>query len=117
MIAEKIILYSNTEIIMSGRECTEYYLYYAAAQVVNVSIYLAVFNLLPVPPFDGARFFMIFLPTKLYIKIMRYERVIMTVIMLLFLFGAFSIPMAFMSRWISQGLFYATGYVEFFMGV
>lgn len=117
MIAEKIILYSNTEIIMSGRECTEYYLYYAAAQVVNVSIYLAVFNLLPVPPFDGARFFMIFLPTKLYIKIMRYERAIMTVIMLLFLFGAFSIPMAFMSRWISQGLFYATGYVEFFMGV
>lgn len=117
MIAEKVILYSNAEIIMSGKECPEYYLYYAAAQVVSVSIYLAVFNLLPVPPFDGARFFLIFLPTKLYMRIIKYERAIMTVIMLLFLFGVFSIPMAFLSQWISKGLFYATSYVEFFMGV
>ncbi|MCM1055256.1 MAG: site-2 protease family protein [Bacteroides sp.] len=117
MIAEKIILYSNMEIILSGKESPEYYLYYAAAQVVSTSIYLAVFNLLPVPPFDGARFFMIFLPTKLYIRIMKYERAIMTVIMLLFLFGVFNLPMAFLSSSISQGLFYATGYVEFFMGI
>lgn len=117
VIAEKILLYSNAEIIASGRECIEFYLYYAAARIVSVSIYFAVFNLLPVPPFDGARFFMVFLPTKLYIRIMRYERVIMTVIMLLFIFGVFSIPMAFLSNWISKGLFYATGFVEYFMGV
>lgn len=117
VIAEKIILYSNTEVLASGIECTEFYLYYAAARIVSVSIYFAVFNLLPVPPFDGARFFMVFLPTKLFIRIMKYERVIMTVIMLLFVFGVFSVPMAFLSSWISKGLFYATGYVEFFMGV
>lgn len=33
-----------------------------------------VFNLIPVPPFDGSRFFGIFLPTKLYFQIMKYER-------------------------------------------
>lgn len=117
MIAEKIILYSNAELLASGRECTEFYLYYAAARIVSVSIYFAVFNLLPVPPFDGARFFMSFLPTKLFIRIMKYERAIMTVIMLMFVFGVFSVPMAFVSNWISKGLSYATGYVEFFMGV
>lgn len=117
MIIEKLIYYSNIEVLMLGNPCAEMYLYYAAVQVVNVSIYLAVFNLLPIPPFDGSRFFLAFLPTKLFIKIMKRERVIMIVIMLLFLFGIFSIPMNFLSEWISKGLFYATGYVEFFMGI
>ena len=35
------------------------------------------FNLIPVPPFDGSRFFGMFLPTKIYFKIMRYERYIL----------------------------------------
>ena len=38
---------------------------------------LAVFNLIPVPPFDGSRFFSLFLPTKIYFAMMRYERYIM----------------------------------------
>ncbi|MDE7280668.1 MAG: site-2 protease family protein [Ruminiclostridium sp.] len=73
VIAEKIIMYSNMEILASGKECTEFCLYYAAARIVSVSIYFAVLNLLPVPPFDGARFFMVFLPAKLFFRIMRYE--------------------------------------------
>ena len=43
---------------------------------------LAVFNLIPVPPFDGSRFFSLFLPTKTYFKIMQYERYIMIGILL-----------------------------------
>ena len=35
---------------------------------------LAIFNLIPVPPFDGSRFFSMFLPTRWYFAIMRYER-------------------------------------------
>ena len=33
-----------------------------------------VFNLIPVPPFDGSRFVTAFLPTKWYFKLMQYER-------------------------------------------
>ena len=33
-----------------------------------------VFNLIPVPPFDGSRIFSVVLPTKVYFNIMRYER-------------------------------------------
>lgn len=35
---------------------------------------LAIFNMIPVPPFDGSRFFSLFLPAKWYFGIMRYER-------------------------------------------
>jgi Zn-dependent protease len=43
--------------------------------VINF-IYM-VFNMIPVPPFDGSRIMLAFLPTNIYFKIMRYERQIM----------------------------------------
>lgn len=35
---------------------------------------LAVFNMIPVPPFDGSRIATVFMPTKMYFQIMQYER-------------------------------------------
>ena len=49
--------------------------------VLNIS--LAVFNLIPIPPFDGSRIAYTFLPVNLYFKVMRYERIIMMVILVL----------------------------------
>ena len=43
---------------------------------------LAVFNLIPIPPFDGSRFFSLFLPEKTYFSMMKYERYIMIGILL-----------------------------------
>lgn len=37
----------------------------------------AVFNLIPIPPFDGSRLALVFLPPKTYFGIMKYERQIM----------------------------------------
>lgn len=39
-----------------------------------LNLSLAIFNLIPVPPFDGSRFLFVFLPTKWYFKVMKYER-------------------------------------------
>lgn len=47
--------------------------FYAA--VINFMFML--FNLIPIPPFDGSRIALAFLPDKIYFGIMRYERQIM----------------------------------------
>ena len=40
----------------------------------TINVGLGIFNLIPVPPFDGSRILNIALPKKWYFKIMRYER-------------------------------------------
>ena len=47
-------------------------LFFEVLAYLNVA--LAVFNLIPVPPFDGSRFAYVFLPNKWYFKVMQYER-------------------------------------------
>lgn len=51
---------------------------------VLLNISLAVFNLIPIPPFDGSRVAYVLLPQKLYFRVMKYEQTIMIVILLLF---------------------------------
>lgn len=48
---------------------------------------LAIFNLIPVPPFDGSRILFTFLPDKYYFGIMRYEQYILIGVLLLLSFG------------------------------
>ena len=40
----------------------------------SINVGLGIFNLIPVPPFDGSRILNVVLPEKLYFKVMRYER-------------------------------------------
>ena len=40
----------------------------------SVNIGLGLFNLLPIPPFDGSRLLNVILPPKTYFEIMKYER-------------------------------------------
>ena len=51
---------------------------------VAMNVILAIFNLIPVPPFDGSRIFYAFLPPKWYFGVMKYERYIMIGCILLF---------------------------------
>lgn len=40
----------------------------------SVNVGLGVFNLVPIPPFDGSRILHVILPEKIYFGIMKYER-------------------------------------------
>ena len=44
------------------------------ANTAFLSIALAVFNMLPIPPLDGSKVLFSLLPENVYFKLMRYER-------------------------------------------
>ena len=56
-------------------------------QAISLNVFFAVFNLIPVPPFDGSRILYVFLPPKYYFGVMKYERYICLGFMLLLFFG------------------------------
>ena len=81
-------------------------------QICQISIYLAVFNLIPIPPLDGSRLLLAFLPTKWYFKVMRYEKYIMLAIILLLYTGLLSGPLGEASNAVYRGLDFATGWID-----
>ena len=84
---------------------------------ISLNISLAVFNLLPIPPFDGSRIFLAFLPTRLYFKAMQYERYIMMAVLLLVLIGALDTPLYYLNQGAQRVLWAATGYIEPLLGI
>ena len=72
--------------------------------VANINIYLAVFNLILIPPLDGSRLLSAFLPNKYYYALMRYERFIFWGVIALLWVGVLDIPLDFLSSAIGNGL-------------
>lgn len=79
---------------------------------IVLNLNLMIFNLIPIPPFDGSRIAYIFLPTDLYFKIMRYERFIMIGFIVLLASGIIDIPLGVVTDFISDLLFGITGMPE-----
>lgn len=84
--------------------------------MISMNISLAVFNLIPVPPFDGSRIVLLFLPEKYYFRIMRYERYIMAAVLALVLFGALDRPLSFLVNLVWGAMNGLTGFVELAFG-
>lgn len=85
--------------------------------MISMNISLAVFNLLPAPPFDGSRIALLFLPQRLYFRIMRYERYIMGAVLILVLAGLLNRPLGFLVNAVWRGMLAATGFVELAFGL
>ena len=75
--------------------------------VLNLSY--ALFNMIPIPPWDGSRVLYAFLPPKLYFGIMKYERYIMMIMLILLWTGILSLPLGAGVNFLTGGLFRITG--------
>lgn len=67
------------------------------AYVARINALLAVFNLLPIPPFDGYRVLMSFLPARWVYAIESRAQIINMVMMILLISGILSIPIGWLS--------------------
>ena len=109
MILYKVVLYSG----LAGRVSPLAMFLY---DMVVMNLSLAVFNLIPVPPFDGSRIVLLFLPERLYFKAMRYERYIMLAVLALVFLGALNVPLSVAVNFLWNRLVDLTGFVELFWG-
>ncbi len=64
---------------------------------VYLNVSLAVFNLIPIPPFDGSRIFLTFLPPKIYFGIMKYEKYILIATLVLLYLNILNYPIEFVT--------------------
>ena len=83
-------LYVGTSLVETLPQKLLYLIFVFLYQFAALNVGLAIFNLIPLPPFDGSRMAYIFLPAKWYFGIMRYERYIMIGFLILIWLGAFS---------------------------
>ena len=79
-----------------------YFIYLFLILGIRLNITLAVFNLIPIPPLDGSRIMLLFLPTDTYFKIMRYERYLSIALMIALAFGLLDKPINLVSNFFLQ---------------
>ena len=92
MVIYKII------IVASGMALNEttFYVVTGLMYVVMINAFLAVFNLLPIPPFDGYHILASFLPSKWLYNLERYNQIISFVMFILLVSRVLDRPLAFL---------------------
>lgn len=87
-----------------GMYLMEFLLFY-----IQINVYLAVFNLIPIPPLDGSKVLFVFLPDAAVNFFYRYERIIMIILFVLLWNGFLSTPLTYISQYILRGIDFIAG--------
>ena len=105
MILYKIVYYTGAA---QAVQALPLFLY----DMIVMNLSLAVFNLIPVPPLDGSRVLLVFLPPRLYFGVMRYERVILVILLAVVWYGSLNGPIAAATNFVWGLLYDGTGWVD-----
>lgn len=74
------------------------------ANTALLSVGFGLFNLIPISPLDGSKVLFALLPDRMYYKILRYEKYVMILLVLLVLLGVFDTPLSFLMTRTLYGL-------------
>ncbi len=80
-----------------------------------LNVGLGVFNLIPLPPLDGSKIFLIFLPAKIQVWCYRYEQYIQIAIFALIWFGMLDTPLYFLRSAIISAFDYIVSLIPFIL--
>ena len=83
--------------MMTAALPVSYYVFYGIMMAAQICSYLAVLNLIPVPPFDGYYIIAGILPRKAAIWMETNARIINLVVLMLLISGLLSVPLQFLS--------------------
>ena len=83
---------------------------------ILVNLGLAIFNLIPIPPLDGSKILMGFLPYKPLRWIEQNQQIISIVFMILVLTGALGTPIGWLEDRIFVLFWYATNWIGALLG-
>ena len=112
-----VLLYKALFYLMAGGTAVPGFVLDFLSVLASLNISLGVFNLIPVPPFDGSRIALLFLPRSLYFRVMQYERYIMAAVLILVLLGLLNAPLGFFVNIVYRAFMNATGFVEAAFGL
>ncbi|MDK2802518.1 MAG: site-2 protease family protein [Oscillospiraceae bacterium] len=80
--------------------------------MITVNISIGVFNLLPIPPLDGSRVAMYFLPEKIYFQMMQYEQILFIGLIILMSSPILNVPIQILSGIIFNILNFFTSFID-----
>lgn len=104
IICRLIVMFGSGE-VMAQVALIVYY-------IANLNAFLAVFNLIPLPPFDGYHILASFLPAKALAFMERNGQIIHLVLLILLVSGYASIPIGWLSNKIMEFFFFATSFIR-----
>ena len=82
----------------------------ALLYIAVLSLGLGVFNLIPVPPLDGSKILLSFLPDRICYTVLRWERYIGLAMLLLIWLGVFDGPLTLLRSALMRGLCFLSGF-------